>query len=48
MNEKALFPYIPPDGYPCRYELYGVTIEEVVGFLSQYDKSNFDWSAWNP
>ena len=31
------------DGYPARYELWGVTREDVIQFFSQYDSSDFDW-----
>lgn len=31
------------DGYPTRYELWGVTREDVIRFFSQYDSSDFDW-----
>ena len=31
------------DGYPARYELWGVTRENVIRFLSQFDSSDFDW-----
>ena len=31
------------DGYPARYELWGVTREDVIRFLSQFDSSDFDW-----
>ena len=31
------------DGYPARYELRGVTREEVIHFISQFDSSGFDW-----
>ena len=31
------------DGYPARYELWGVTREDVIRFFSQYDSSDFDW-----
>lgn len=32
------------DGYPIRYELLGLEIQDVVEFLSQYDSSGFDWA----
>ena len=31
------------DGYPTRYDLRGVTREEVIHFFSQFDSSGFDW-----
>ena len=31
------------DGYPARYELWGVTREDAIRFLSQFDTSGFDW-----
>ena len=31
------------DGYPTRYDLRGVTREEVIRFFSQFDSSGFDW-----
>ena len=31
------------DGYPTRYDLRGVTREEVVHFFSRFDSSGFDW-----
>lgn len=31
------------DGYPARYELWGVTREDVIRFFSQYDSSDFEW-----
>ena len=31
------------DGYPCRYELQGITLKDAVSFLSQYDTSGYEW-----
>ena len=31
------------DGYPVRYDLRGVSREDVLWFFSQYDSSDFDW-----
>ena len=31
------------DGYPTRYDLRGVTKEEVIRFFSQFDSSGYDW-----
>lgn len=31
------------DGYPARYDLRGVTREDVIRFLSRYDTSGLDW-----
>ena len=31
------------DGYPARYELRGISREDIIRFLSQYDSSGFDW-----
>ena len=31
------------DGYPTRYDLRGVTREEVIRFFGQFDSSGFDW-----
>ena len=43
------------DGYPARYELWGVTIEQVVRFFSQYDSKEpgtfdkvFSDEKWKP
>lgn len=35
------------DGYPARYELDGITKEEIIRFFSQYDSSDFDWGLDN-
>ena len=34
------------DGYPTRYDLHGVTREQVIRFLSQFDSSGFDWGLY--
>ena len=34
------------DGYPTRYDLRGVTREEVIRFFSQFDSSDFDWGLY--
>ena len=34
------------DGYPTRYDLRGVTREEVIRFISQFDSSGFDWGLY--
>ena len=34
------------DGYPTRYDLRGVTREEVIRFFSQFDSSGFDWGLY--
>lgn len=31
------------DGYPARYELRGISREDVIRFFSQFDSSDFDW-----
>ena len=33
------------DGYPTRFDLRGVTREEVIRFFSQFDSSGFDWGV---
>lgn len=34
------------DGYTTRYDLHGVTREQVIRFLSQFDSSGFDWGLY--
>ena len=34
------------DGYPTRYDLRGVTREELIRFFSRFDSSNFDWGLY--
>ena len=34
------------DGYPTRYDLRGVTREDVIRFFSQFDSSAFDWELY--
>ena len=31
------------DGYPCRYELKGITLMDAVSFLCQFDESDHEW-----
>ncbi len=33
------------DGYPCRYELKGITLMDVVSFLCQFDQSDHEWGS---
>ena len=47
-DSASIYTGVAPDGYPCRYALYSVTIEEVITFLSKFDESNFDWNTQNP
>ncbi|MBQ9842678.1 MAG: hypothetical protein IJO31_00830 [Oscillospiraceae bacterium] len=32
-----------PDGYPCRYTLRGITMQDMVSFLCQFDQSGYPW-----
>ena len=33
------------DGYPCRYELKGITLMDAVSFLCQFDESDHEWGS---
>ena len=33
------------DGYPCRYNLKGITLMDVVSFLCQFDESDYEWRS---
>lgn len=33
------------DGYPCRYNLKGITLMDVVSFLCQFDESDHEWGS---
>ena len=33
------------DGYPCRYDLKGLILMDVVSFLCQFDESDHEWGS---
>ena len=44
-DDETLNYGIYTDGYPCRYELNGIALKDVVSFLCQFDQSDHEWGS---